>query len=70
MFLNFIPDFNNWRFDPLTSGLTLIFAPLGVYLLFVVRRFLKEAIKYVVDGLVYAPAMAHICRRLNCCSCK
>jgi hypothetical protein len=54
VFWSIIPDIRNWKFDPLTSGLTLLFAPLGVYLLLAARRFLKEALKYVVDGLVYA----------------
>jgi hypothetical protein len=47
-------EIGNWKFDLVTSIVTMIVAPLGIYLLVVVRRFLKDAFRYLVDGLVYA----------------
>jgi NACHT domain len=54
MIKNVFSEFSNWKFDPVTSVLTMVLAPVGIYLLVVVRRFLKDAFRYLVDGIVYA----------------
>lgn len=43
-----------WKFDPISPFLTMILVPTGIYIVYAIRKFLKDAISYIVDGLVYA----------------
>jgi NACHT domain len=43
-----------WKFDPISSFLTIVLVPTGIYILVIIRRFLKEAVGYLIDGIVYA----------------
>lgn len=43
----------NWKFDPITSLLTVVIVPTAIYVLVRIRGFLKQAIGYLLDGIVY-----------------
>jgi hypothetical protein len=43
----------NWKFDPVTSILTVVIVPTGVYVLIRIRGFFKQAIGHLLDGIVY-----------------
>jgi hypothetical protein len=42
-----------WKFDPVTAILTVVFAPLAMFLLKVVVKHLKELSSYIIEGGMY-----------------
>jgi hypothetical protein len=45
--------FSYWKFDPLTAIFTLLLAPLGIFLLKLLLKHLKEWVSYTVEGGMY-----------------
>ncbi|HTB00005.1 MAG TPA: NACHT domain-containing protein [Bradyrhizobium sp.] len=60
----------DWKFDPLSALVPLIVGPMLIYLAIVARRFLKDAFKYVIDGLVYVLNKAFVHRAAGALTLK
>jgi hypothetical protein len=43
-----------WKFDPVSSLVTLIIGPILIYGAIVTRKFVRSSAKYVLDGVVYS----------------
>jgi hypothetical protein len=49
----FFEQFGDWRFDPVSSFLTMILVPTGIYAVYIIRKFIKDVAAYIIDGIVY-----------------
>lgn len=54
---------SNWHFDFLTFLLTAVGTPILIYILFATRKFVRENIRYVYDGLLFYVSKA-LARRI------